>query len=392
MAIELERRELRSYEQRKKKHKQQVTLIVAIGLTIAVIIGTFIIKQILDKNYTTYEVEHTTKREDSSTAKYMSYKGGVVRYSRDGIMAMDGTGEMLWNGTFEMKNPILDICEDYVVVADRGSKLLQIYSGKGQPTSINVLHNIMEVKVANQGVVAVLMEAKGSNIIEMYSEDGTWLAELRTTNVKNGFPVDIDISNDGRTVVTSYMYLNNGVVQNKVTFFNFGPVGSTYLDQVVGTFYYKQSIVPQVEFVNNNTVAVFGEHKIGIYSSNHVPKLVYEEEFANEIRSVMYNKKYIGLVLNNTDGEEKNQVIIYDLKGNVVLKQKNNYDYKTISISGEDIIMYTDTSCIILTISGQEKLNITFDKNIAYFLPVDNDDKYILIDDVNMEEIKLMEH
>lgn len=391
MAIELERRELRSYEQRKKKHKQQITLIVAIGLTIAVIIGTFVIKQILDKNYTTYEVVHTTKREDSSSAMYRSYKSGVVRYSKDGIMAMDGTGKMLWNGTFEMKNPILDMCEDYVVIADRGSKMLQIYSGKGQPTTINVLNNIMEVKVANQGVVAVLMEAKGSNIIEMYSEEGKRLAELRTTNVKNGFPIDIDISEDGNTLVTSYMFLNNGIVQNKVTFRNFSQVGQSYVDKVVGGYDYGQTIVPRVEFVNNNTAVAFGDHKISIYSVNNVPKLTYEEEFANEIRSVIYNKEYIGLVLNNNEGDDKNQFIIYDLKGNVVLNQKNDYEYKTISLSGEDIIMYTDSECIILTINGESKFKYTFDRNISYVFPVNNADEYILIDDVNMEKIKLME-
>lgn len=391
MAIELEKRELRSYELRKKKHKQQMTLIVAIGLTIAVILGTFLIKQILDKNYTAYEVVNTTKREDSSSAKYKSYKSGVVRYSRDGIMAMDSTGKMIWNGTFEMKNPIVDICDDYVVIADRGSKLLQIYSGKGQPQNIPVLNNIIEVKVANQGVVAVLMEGNGSNIIEMYSEEGKWLAELRTTNVKNGFPVDMDLSEDGRTIVTSYMFLNNGIVQNKVTFRNFGPVGQNYVDQVVGTYDYGQTIIPQVEFVDNNIAAAFGDHKISIYSVNNVPKLIYEKEFESEIRSIIYNKKYIGVVLSNSQGEEKNQFIIYDMKGNVVLDQKNNYEYKTISFSGEDIIMYTETGCIILTLNGSKKLNITFDRNISYVFPVDNKDKYILIDDINMEEIKLIE-
>jgi hypothetical protein len=391
MAIELEKRELRSYELRKKKHKQQMTLVVAIGLTIAVIIGTFLIKHILDKNYKTYEVVHTTKREDSSSARYSNYKSGVVRYSRDGIMAMDGTGKMLWNGTFEMKNPILDICEDYVAIADKGSKMVQIYSGKGQPKPINVLNNIMEVEVANQGVIAVLMEANGSNIIEMYSEDGTWLTDFRTTNVKNGFPIDIDLSNDGRKLVTSYMFLNNGVVQNKVTFYNFGPVGKSYTDKVVGSYDYGQTIVPKVEFVNNDTVAAFGDHKISIYSVSNVPKLIHEEEFENEIRSVIYNEKYIGVVLSNNEGEDKNQFIIYDLKGNVVLNQKNNYEYKTISISGEDIIMYTDTGCTILKVNGEEKFNTTFDRNISYVFPVNNADKFILIDDVNMEEIKLME-
>ena len=390
MAIELERRELRSYELRKKKHKQKITLMVAIGLTIAVIIGTFVIKQILDKNYTTYEVVHTTKREDSSSAMYKSYKSGVVRYSRDGIMAMDGTGNMLWNGTFEMTNPIVDICEDYVVVADRGGKTLQIYSGKGQSKSIPVLNNILEVEVANQGVVAVLMESKGSNIIEMYSEDGTWLTDIRTTNVKNGFPIDIDLSNDGRKLVTSYMFLNNGVVQNKVTFYNFGPVGRSYEDQVVGSYDYGQTIVPQVEFVNNDTVAVFGDHKISIYNVPNVPKLTYEEEFVNEIKSVIYSTKYIGVVLNNSEGEDKYQIIIYDLKGNVLLKENINYEYKTISFAGDDIIMYSDTGCKILNINGNEKFNFNFDRNISYLFPINNADKYILIDDVNMEEIKLM--
>lgn len=391
MAIELEKRELRLYEVRKKKYKQRVAIITITGVLLSLIVGTFIIKQILDKNYTTYEVIHSTKRQDSSSANYVSYGSGVVRYSRDGAMAFSSDGTMLWNGTYEMKDPIIDVCENYVVIADRGYKTLQIYNGKGGVSNISVLYNIKKVEVANQGVVAVLMEGKGRDYIELYKEDGTFLVDIATTNSRDGYPLDISLSSDGRKLVTSYTAITNGVLQSKVTFYNFGEVGKNYIDQLVGSFDYGQTLVPDVQFVTNNRVIAFGDNKFSVYRIDETPSLVFESTLESEIKSIMYSENYIGFVLNKLEGEEAHQLIIYDLEGNILSKLNGNFTYNKISISGDEVIMVSDTSCTLITVDGDKKFEYSFDKNINGIYPVNNKDEYILIDEVNMDKIKLME-
>ena len=391
MAIELEKHDLRSYELRKRKHKQLVTIIIIVSIIIVIGIIIFAVNLILHKNYTSYQVIHKTERSDSSSAKYDRYKTGVLRYSRDGAMAMDGAGNLLWNGTFEMKDPIADVCDKYVAISDRGYKSLEVFNGEGGMTTINVPNPIIKTEIANQGVTAVLMDGEEVNYIGIYSEDGEELVSTRTVNEKDGFPVDLSLSDDGRKLVTSYLSISSGKVQSKITFYNFGGVGQNYVDNIVGGFDYGQTIIPNIEFINNNTVCAFGDNRFSLYSMNQTPKVVYEETFKSEIKSIFHSDKYVGFVLNNSDKEDKYRILLYDLQGKVILNKAINYNYDNIYVSEDEIILYSNLEWIILHNDGEEKFHYTFDSDISYILPVNNMDKYIIIDNQNIEEVKLTE-
>ncbi len=389
MAIELEKHELRSYELRKRKHKQLITILIVIMVIAAIGVIYFAVNLILHKNYTSYQVIHKTERSDSSSAKYDRYETGILRYSRDGAMAMDGAGNLLWNGTFEMRDPIANVCDKYAVISDRGYKTLQIFNGDGGMTTVNVPNAIIKSEIANQGVVAVLMDGDNVNYVELYSVDGEALVGTRTSNEKDGFPIDLSLSDDGRKMATSYLSVNGGKVQSKITFYNFGGVGQNYIDNVVGGYDYGQSIVPNIEFVNNNTVCAFGDDRFSLYSIDQTPKVIYEETFKSEIKSIFHSNKYVGFVLDSGDNNNKYRILLYDLKGKIVLDKNINYDYDNISLSGEEIILYSNLEWVIIRTDGKEKFHYKFENDISYILPVNNTDKYIIIDNLNMEEVKL---
>lgn len=390
MAIEIEKRELRSYELRKRKHKNVVTIVTIIIIIVVMCLGLFVVSGIINKKYTNYQVIHTKERSDSSSASYQSYGKNILRYSRDGAMAMDGAGNMLWNGTYEFHEPLIDISNNYVAISDRGNKDVMIFDGKGGTSTVSVLHPIIKTEIANQGVIAVLMEGNDVNYIELYSEEGEFLVEVRTTVQKDGCPIDISLSSDGTKLVTSYVTINNGTVQNKVTFYNFGGVGQNYVSRVVGGFDYEQTIIPKVEFLDNNTVCVFGDDKFSIYSMTKIPELVYQDTFTSEIKSIFHSDTYVGFVLKNIEGEDKYQVKLYDLKGKLILDKMTNYEYDNIVVSGDEVILYSDQEWIIWRINGKEKFHYNFDSNISYILPMNNLDKYIIIDNLNVEEVKLI--
>lgn len=391
MAIELAKPELRSYELRKKRYKQKMKAIILMVILGMIVLVTYMIQQFINKEYNSYEVIHHAAREDSSSALYRSYNGGVIRYSRDGIMAMDNQGKMMWNGTYEMKHPIIDVNNGYVVVADKGNKFLQIYNGGKQPSELTMLGDIIDIEIASQGVIAVLMEGDGYNLVQLYTEEGEKLAEWQTSNKKDGFPMDIDLSYDGRSLMTSYMYLNEGVLQNKITFISFGPVASTYIDQVVGTFPQGNIIFPEVKFVTNDKAVGFGDGRLSIYHIEKTPSLIKDIEINEEINSIFYSEEYVGMVLKNLDGEEKYLLVVYDLEGNRILNLKNNYEHKNIMIKGKDIIMTGDNTVHIVTLEGKLRLNLELDKNLEYFFPTENRREYILIDNLEMQLVKLAE-
>jgi hypothetical protein len=309
-------------------------------------------------------------------------------------MAMDGSGVQLFNGMFQMKDPVIDESGNYVVIYDRGSKNLEIMNGNGKTTSINIPKPIIKAEVANQGVVAVLMDDGDENYLNYYLFDGDPskpILETRTLTDTDGYPVDIALSDDGKKLVTSYVALNNGNMQSKVTFQNFGKIGEDYSDQIVGAEDFGQTLIGDVEFINNNTVCAFGDDKFRIFSMEKIPELIHEEILTKEIKSIFYSQEYIGLVLLNNGGESKYELVIYDLKGNKVLTQNTNLEFNKIHISGNEIIMYSGSEWYIYTLDGKQKFYYKFNEDIMDVFPGQGLHKYIIVKSTSIEDVKLIE-
>lgn len=389
MAIELEKHELRSFEIRKRKHKQKVTILAILITIIVLIISVFVIRLLLHKNYSGYKVVHTIKRSDSNSAKYVSYGSDILRYSRDGATAMDAEGNLLWDGSYEMNDPVVDICDKYVAISDRGYKSIEIFDGKGGKSTITVNNPIIKTEIANQGVVAVLMEGKEADYISIFDKDGETLVDSRTTEEKDGFPIDIDLSEDGKKLVSSYVSVNGEALKNKITFYNFDEVGQNYESRVVGGFDFGTTLVSNIEFINKNTVCAFGDNKFSIYGMEKTPELRFEKKISSDIKSIFYNEKYIGFVLSNTKDKNTNRVLVYDLNGKVKLDKTMSYQYKSVSISDNEIIFNSAEEWIIWRMDGSEKLNLKFDSNITSILPVKNLGRYIIINNKNIQEVKI---
>ena len=69
-------------------------------------------------SYDDYKVINSIKIDGSTESKYLSYKDFVIKYSGDGISYIDDDGTV-WNEAFQMKSPMVDICGDYIAVADK---------------------------------------------------------------------------------------------------------------------------------------------------------------------------------------------------------------------------------------------------------------------------------
>ena len=101
----------------------------------------------------------------------------------------DANDEVYWNQTYEMKEPMADVCEDYVALADKGGTEIYIMNQAGMQGKIETPMNISRISVANQGVVAVWMESDGENYIRMYDKNGKNLVkETRNVYYRRSLP------------------------------------------------------------------------------------------------------------------------------------------------------------------------------------------------------------
>ena len=108
MAIELEKKDKQYFENRKRRYKRMLTFLILTLLIIVAFVIAFFIYQQKNIYYTDYILTDSSERNDSSYTNYLRYNKGILRYSKDGAMAMDFKGNSIWNSTYDMHNPIVD--------------------------------------------------------------------------------------------------------------------------------------------------------------------------------------------------------------------------------------------------------------------------------------------
>lgn len=379
---------MRDYGTRSKRYRRNRAIILISLLVLMVVFGAVYLIRLFNRNYNDYEVMDRITNTEENLGGYLEYKGAVVRYSKDGAVAVDSKGNLLWNGSYEMTEPIADTCDDYVVIADRGGKQLHIFDRNGLAGSIQTNHPIIKVQVAEQGVVAVMMIDEDTSYLELYSKDGELLGEKINDMVKDGYPMDFSLSDDGKKIAATYLCVKNGEIVDNILFLNFGEVGQNYTDRTVGADIYDSAIIPRITFLDNDTVCAFKEDGLLIYSMEEMAEIFKTITLEGKIISVLHNEKYAGAVMENN---EEKRLMLYDLKGSQVLDMAVDFDYDTVYLSGDEIIMFNDLSCVIYRTNGKEKFKYTFTTNISALYPINHLDRYFMVNPAEILEIRLVE-
>ncbi len=387
-----ERNEKIRLERAKRRHKVTMAFTVTVCTLAAIAIFVYIVNSFINKEYNDYEVLLSNPRQDSNSVRYMSYNQMLLKYSHDGASGINSKGSILWNGSYDMNNPQASACENYVVIGDIGGKELYVYNGTNSGILIEELLPIVQVDVSRQGIVAVVVEDRDSNEIHIYdsNDSGEVLFRIPTNVSEDGYPVDISLSPDGKKLVTSYMAINNGTMESRVTFYNFGEVGKDKENRIVGSEV-GDALYPKVKFVSQDMVCLYGENGFKIFSIPELSDEVFAEVFTHPIKSIMYNSKYTGFVLEAYDQEDKYQLLVYDMAGRKILDRKINYEYDQVYFTENEIVFLANLSCTMMRFNGDIKWDYSFDKKMNWIFPTPEKDHYIFIDDMNIEQVKLTE-
>ncbi len=391
MARDMQEQEsIREYRSRKKRIRRIKIFAFTALLLIILAAGAIYLFKLYQRSYSSYEVAGSSPNTEEHLAGYLQYNGSAIKIGLDGAIAYDKKGKLLWNGSYEMQDPIADTCGKYAVIADRGGKSIRVYDEDGEEASFTMEHDIVKAVVASQGVIAVLMEDKAAHYIRMLDLDGERLVDNKYPISKDGYPMDIDISEDGKKLVTVFVSVNHGKMLTKVAFYNYGEVGQNWKDRLVGGYQFEEEVfIPRITFLDNNTVCAFKDDGFILYDIPELSEFITEETVEGKIKSVLHSSKNLGLVLEEEGGASK--LLLYDLKGNKVLDQKLEMKFKNIYLSGDEIILYDDVNCQVLKTDGREKFRYTFFTNISAFYPLNHMDRYLLINAEEVSEIKLLE-
>ena len=299
--------------------------------------------------------------------------------------------EIVWNQAFEMKKPIVDVCNNTMAICDLDTTTVYIYDTEGQKGKIDTMYPVIDLEVSEQGVIAAITDDAETNRIEVFDREGNYIAAGQTYVTGEGCPIDISLSNDGTKLAVSYIYIDGGSAKSRVVFYNYSEVGKNEVSRLVGGFeHYETTIVSRVEFLDNDTVAAFGDNIFTIYAIKQKPEISSETKLENTIKSIFYDEKYIGIVSKTDNYENPYNIKIYDTSGKEKMDMDTDFMYTGISIQDDRMVIYNDEELKLFSVSGKERYGGTVTEGIKQVICTDKPDRYYIINsEYNIMNVKL---
>lgn len=367
-------------------------LIVILVILIAAIVIVSVRRYINTREYQGYNVVSSVETNGDNIADYIMFSDNVLKVTKDGVAYIDATGNTVWDCSYAMKMPQAVVNGDYAAVADMNGRDVYVFNKSGKVSNQTLNYDITNIDIASQGVYVVILSGENENYINAYDKDSKEIYEMKTSIENSGYPLDIAVSDDGQKLFTSYVKVDGTTVPDYLAAYNFGSVGQNEnADRLMGGFTFDDTIFPYVDFIDNDTIACFGDDRIVIYSMNEKPSEKAEISLdGREMLGVFANSHYVGYISANADTSAgRYHIYIYDTNGKLTAEADYNNTFSKIYATEDELIIAGEFDCSIYYLNGAKKFSTTFRKNLIDIVPSGNKLEYIAIFENETTIIKL---
>ena len=373
------------WDHRKQLLKRAVQII---GLVVVLVVGINLIYAL--QSFDDYEVKNEIARKSSRSAQCKKFGDCILEYSSDGIACINSNRDVVWNQSFEMTSPKVEICGDYLVIYDAAGTKLFILTKKCLEKSLEMTSPIQTVCIANQGTIAVLMKENQESQVKLFDKKGNELANGKFYGDKGGFPIDIALSHDGTKLAVDMVDVTKGKVNTTISFYNFGSVGQSEVDNNVGTYTFEGLLVPNIDYISNSRMIGMGTGKMLVFDGAQKPELSREVAMEEEILSFFHNEKYVGIVYDNVGVENSWHIKVMDMRGKTIMENDTSIPYDTIEfLTSGEVCVRNSTQCELFTIHSIRKFSYEFDKELYSVIATDGGQDYTFVFGDTIEEVKL---
>ena len=369
-----------NYKERIRGHKLTIFYRCVLGIVLVAAIAAMAVVGWQNREYSEGIIISSTPVSKVEASSYLPLGSNILTYSKDGANCMDSRGIVLWNQTYEMQNPMVDINGSIVAIGDYNGRTIYVMDTTGSRGEITTNLPIRRFRVSANGIVAVILDDSRVTRINLYDTSGKELVKSETTMEQTGYPIDISISPNGELLAISYFYVDSGMMKSSIAFHNFGEVGQNLSsDRFVAGYDYPGNVVPFIRFMNRDTIFAVSDDRIIFFSGNEKPLSAAEKFLNEEVQGIFYSDQYVGLVFLNTEGTGRYRLDIYDGKGSLVNSRSFDMDYTNIIFDGDEYIIYSSTEYSINNIHGVERFTGKFDETVYLFMPSQKRNRFLVM-------------
>lgn len=380
------------YKDKIRSHKLTIFYRAALVIVLIAAVAAFLVLQWKNKVFTESVVTSSSAVTIVQGARVKALGNSVLLYSKDGASCLDAKGNTLWNQTFEMQEPMVAVCGDVAAIGDYNGRTVYVVSSAKQLGTINTNLPIRRICVAQSGVVAAVLDDVDITRILLYNGNentDTSLVDIKATMDKSGYPMSLSLSPNGKLLAISYLHVDSGEMKSTVAFFNFGEVGKNKSDNYVSGYDYSNTVVPCVQFMNNNAAFAVSDDRIMFFAGSEKPDSTAAAFLDEEVQGIYYNEEYVGLVYHDQTGEAIYRLDVYNASGNKIHSQLFDIDYTDIIFNKDQIIIYNDMDCQICKVGGVNKFTGQFEKPSSLIVPTSSIYKYIAVTSNSIDMIEL---
>ncbi|MDE7186028.1 MAG: hypothetical protein K2O13_00735, partial [Lachnospiraceae bacterium] len=141
-----------NYREKIKSHKFMIFYRTILVIILIMAVGGALYVQWKNKVYTENTVVFSTEVHITQDSTLVPFSGYLLTYSKDGAGCMDIRGNAVWNQTFEMQNPIVDVCQNVAAIGDYNGRTIYVMNTTGVMGSITTNRPVRDFCVASNGV------------------------------------------------------------------------------------------------------------------------------------------------------------------------------------------------------------------------------------------------
>lgn len=205
---------------RKKVIISGIISIIVIALIILICIyiankpfRNFIDKYILMKNVTENNLPSIVLDQSENYEVY-AYDKYISLFNKNTLIGYNSSGKKEYELTVELTNPIIDINNRFLLMAEKEKQKVYLISGNSIVWEKELEGNISRVSVNKNGYVSVILTGTShKSIIKIFDNTGE---ELFTIYRANSIAVDSDISYDNKYLSFGEISTNGTLVQSMI--------------------------------------------------------------------------------------------------------------------------------------------------------------------------------